>query len=96
MTLGVLLMLLGVQLWCVKSYMLTPKAARFVKQRIIEVEDAVADTSLPSYFNAAYAGTHYAAATGETGHSLTPPSWLKWAALFAGSVLVLQGAAIPK
>lgn len=98
MTVGVLLVLIGVQLYCVRSYHLSSKAAKFIKQRIIEVEDTVADTSNPAYSNIAYSNQYYGAAptNPSTSQEITPPSWLKWAALFAGSVLFLQGAAIQR
>ena len=45
MTAGVLLILIGVQLYCVSAYYITPAAAKFVKQRIIEVDEATGKAS---------------------------------------------------
>lgn len=99
MTAGFLLILVGIQLWCVKSYSITPKAAKFVQQRIMEVDEATAaEGNNRRFFSTAFSNPAYTggAAEPEKGKPFSPPSWLKWAALFAGSVLFLRGAAVPK
>ncbi len=99
MTAGILLVLIGVQLYCVRAYHISPAAAKFVKQRIIEVDEATAanPTTAP-YFSTGFFSQRYAAGAQSltSSQAVNPPSWLKWAALFAGSVLFLQGAALPK
>ncbi len=98
MTLGFFLILIGAQLYCVRSYLVTSKAAKFIKQRIIEVDDSATNGAAPQYSNSGYSNQYYGAAQAATtpAHEVTPPSWLKWAALFAGSVICLQGAAAPR
>lgn len=96
MTLGVLLIFLGIQLYCVRTYWVTPKAAQFVQRRIMEVDEATSDVTSGPYFSTSFSSARGANWTSSGGYALTPPSWIKWAALFAGSVLLLQGAMIPK
>ena len=97
MTVGILLILIGVQLYCVRTYYVTPSAAQFVKQRIIEVDEATsADSTTPFFATAFNRNPMNAGAQSAGSPAVNPPSWLKWAALFAGSVLVLQGAVLPK
>ena len=98
MTIGFLLILIGIQLYGVRTYYLTPQAAKFVRQRIIEVEDAsVADSASSQFFTTGYNRTTGDSSAEPTpNQEVLPPSWLKWAALFAGSVLLLQGATMPK
>jgi len=97
MTAGVLLILIGAQLYCVRTYYVTPSAAQFVKQRIIEVDEAAGESTAP-FFSTAFRLNRTGSGLQSIASSpaITPPSWLKWAALFAGTVLVLQGAVIPK
>lgn len=98
MTLGVLLILIGIQFYCVRTYWVTPKAAQFVQRRIMEVDEATSDNNTSPYFSTSYSAspTSGIATSGAGGYSISPPSWIKWAALFAGSVMLLQGATIPK
>ena len=99
MTVGIFLILIGVQLYCVRTYFITPTAAKFVKQRIIEVDEATAaDPKTSPYSATGFSNRLFGSGPQSVASSpeLSPPSWLKWAALFAGSVLVLQGAALPK
>jgi hypothetical protein len=98
MTLGLLLIMIGAQLYCVRSYHLTPKASTFLKQRINEVEGTIADASesSPRFFNTGFLTQNSARSNAAATSEITPPSWLKWAALFAGTVIFLQGAVLPK
>jgi hypothetical protein len=99
MTAGILLVLIGVQLYCVRTYFITPAAAKFVKQRIIEVDEATAaESTTAPFFSTGFANQRFGSGLQSIVGSpaISPPSWLKWAALFAGSVLVLQGSALPK
>jgi hypothetical protein len=95
MTIGFVLVLIGIQLYCVRSYSLTPQAAGFVQQRIMEVDQATSTETARPFFNTSFANS-FGGGSVAPSRDLTPPSWLKWAALFAGSVLILQGAALPK
>ncbi len=98
MALGFFLVLIGTQLYCVRSYFFTSQAAKFIQQRIIEVDDSRANDATSQFYNTGYSNQYYGAtqAAPSPAHEVTPPSWLKWAALFAGSVIFLQGAAAPR
>ncbi len=104
MTIGFLLMLIGIQFYCVQTYHVTPKVSKFIQDRLSEVDaDADARKMRPAnYFSTAYDNTFGYNPQNTIGSNdgfareLRPPSWLKWAALFAGAVVLLQGATLPK
>lgn len=108
MTIGILLILIGVQLYCVRTYVVSPKVAQFVRDRISEI-DAETDSlqtnqSQRGFLQTGFSGNQIPARNAQFGSSLnpgkptefTPPSWLKWASFFAGAVIFLQGATLSR
>ena len=79
LTLGIVILLLGVQLRFVESYTLTPKASEFVAKRL----ESSKTTEIASYDS-------YFPFTGPTPQkSITPPHWLGWSLISVGVVLIL-------
>lgn len=99
MTLGLFLIFLGVQVFMVKSYILTPEASRFVNERLEEPDRAINTSPYNNYnqspFNQAsfYQSSYQLSSSsyGFTQRSLTPPTWLCWPILFFGAVMFLHG-----
>lgn len=88
--LGMFVLLLGVQVRMVESYVLTPDATRFLAERS-------GNTSLAS---AASSPGQVLAASTPAGTMLRktvrPPEWLGWCLMSIGGVLVLHSLAMPK
>ena len=81
---GIVLLLLGLQLRTVDSYVLTPKATQFIHEKTREsgFRTAAGPYDLDSYLMAA----------GPVAKkTITPPRWLGWAAISVGAVLALHG-----
>ena len=83
---GVVVLLLGVQLRMVDSFLLTQPATQFLAERLKKPQ--VASTSAVPDF--------YQANTPVPRQLIKPPSWVGWALLSAGGVLVLQSLAMGK
>ena len=103
MTTGFLLMFVGLQFHAIKTYHLTPKASLFVDQRIEATANKdPSDAGLLQqnrFLSASYSNDYPSAinpAASRSPKTITPPHWFKWAALFAGAVLFLQGLATPR
>jgi hypothetical protein len=100
MTIGFLLVFFGAQLYAVKSFQLSPKVAKFVKDRMGELNDAAETAPAnrpPSIFPTGFNSSLPSTATGlAAAPVIQPPSWLRWAFLFSGVVLVLHGATLSK
>ncbi len=101
MTVGFLLIFLGAQLYAIKSYQLSPQVAKFVKDRMGELNesaDEIRGASTPSYLPTVFNGSGQAQSpAGQlAAPSFTPPSWMRWALLFSGVVIVLHGATLSK
>lgn len=81
---GVVLLLLGLQLRAVDSYVLSPKATRFIHEK---TRDSGFRTA-----NDPYNFDSYLMAAGPVAKkTITPPRWLGWAAISVGAVLALHG-----
>lgn len=101
MTIGFLLILFGAQLYAVKSYQLSPHVAKFVQDRMGELNASAEEAkgaSGPSYLPTVFSGNGGGQTAAVVGSApvVRPPSWLRWALLFSGVVLVLQGATLSK
>lgn len=105
MTIGILLMFVGLQLVAIQNYWLTPRASLFLEQQVDESQNNMDNfnSQTPQYVNASYDGLgsysnrqRMTQTTTITQKNFAPPPWLKWAALFAGAVLFLQGLATPR
>ena len=78
---GIILLLIGGQMYAVESYRLTPSATKFLAHNVG-----------PSPDTPRGALNHLMVNSG-TGvrETITPPGWLAWAAISAGSVLAAHG-----
>jgi len=88
--LGTLVLLLGVQVRMVDTYVLSPETTRFLAQRTGNANLASASQS-PGVFAAANAP-----ASASIRKSVRPPEWLGWCLLSIGAVLVLHSLAMPR
>ena len=84
--LGVVLLLLGGELRLVDSFVLTPKATKFLAEQT-DHPAAIASTALSTV-----AGTEPQLPS----KTLRPPEWVSWFLLSLGSVFVLQSWAMVK
>jgi hypothetical protein len=87
---GLVLLFLGIQVKCVESFVLTEKAATFVAKRMNKKESQTARPVMQSF----YAMTGGAA--NPQRRSFEPPTWLGWALISVGAVLVLHSLAMNK
>jgi hypothetical protein len=82
--LGLVVLLIGVQVRFVSSYVLNPKATKFLAER-------TGQSSSTSSFFAMTSGTDAA-----PRKVLQPPEWLGWCLMSVGAVLVLHSLALQK
>lgn len=82
---GVVLLLVGIQLRYVQSFVLSERATQFLAKRLQEVELASSDP-----------GTSMAAAAPVIKKRIEPPRWLGLALLSAGVVLAVHGMSLKK
>lgn len=104
LTLGFLLLLVGIKLNVIQSYQLTPSATRFWIERIEDPEVVMRNNlyqyTQPNAYNgnnvfqqASYANVASPALPQKV---LTPPTWICWPVFFLGAFLLLNGLAMPK
>lgn len=89
---GTLLLLIGIQLRLVDSFILTPKATQFVENKLRG--SGLGGTSLASRRSSYDYDSLLLSAGPRPTKSVRPPRWLGWAALSMGAVLVLHGLTI--
>ena len=87
--LGVMIILIGVQLRFVQSYVLTPRATQFIEAKIKKASLQTVDSYDPYDHFLIEAAPH-------EQRSFTPPRWLGWAMISVGAVLMLHGITIRK
>jgi hypothetical protein len=88
---GLVLLLVGIQLRMVDSYVLNEQATKFLAEKFgTRAQDAAAQTALPTLD----------LATGGAGsvpmRTVRPPIWLGWAFMSVGAVLVLHSLAMKR
>ena len=88
---GTLLLLIGIQLRMVDSFVLTPKASQFIESKMRGA--GLGGTSVSSRRSYDYDSLLLSAGP-QPQKSLRPPRWMGWAALSVGAVLVLHGLTI--
>jgi len=88
--LGALVLLLGIQVRMVDTYVLTPQATKFLAERSGNPTLASAASS-PGHFLAANSP-----ATPLLRKSIQPPEWLGWCFVSVGAVFVLHSLAMPR
>jgi hypothetical protein len=100
MTIGFLLIMMGIKLNMVESYVLSPTATKFWMERIEDPAVAMQNGYNPygqpaqyPLFQQASFGLRQAALPQKT---VTPPTYLCWPTFFFGFVLLLHGASIKK
>ncbi len=95
MTLGFVLIFLGVQLNLVESYELTPRFSNFLSEN-----GQMSDSALMKNqeFNSRYNQASYPKVNIDQSNiipgnvkTITPPTWLCWPVLFLGAVIFLHG-----
>ncbi len=86
---GLVVLLLGIQLRMVETFVLNERATQFLAQRMQQLRgnEVASAGSLPTLF---------AAQAPIARHRLQPPPWLGWALVSVGSVLVLHSLAMKK
>lgn len=104
MTLGFVLIFLGIQLAVVDSYLLTPRITHFLSQQESDAaQPAIVSNPIQRnpYRQVAFQplGSQrpvpgYEGAV--TQQRVTPPKWLCWPVLFCGTVVLLQGATMKR
>lgn len=87
---GALILLLGIQVRMVDTYVLTPQATKFLAERSGNVTLASAAES-PGQFLAANTP-----ATPLLRKTIQPPEWLGWCFVSVGAVFVLHSLAMPR
>jgi hypothetical protein len=84
--LGLVILLLGLQMRMVETFVLNEKASRFVAERLT-----------PAMSEADEGGRSYLASVGPTQRrTLRPPPWLGYALMSIGAVLILHSLAMKR
>ena len=102
MTTGILLVLIGIKLNLVESYLLTPMATRFWMERIedpsVAMKNGYNPYSQPESYPSLFQQASYAmsGAPALPQKVLVPPQWLCWPTLFLGFVMLLHGLSVRK
>ena len=81
---GLVVLLLGLQLRFVSSYVLNAEATQFLAERVGEPQATAA-----SFFN-------LTSTPGMDRKVIQPPEWLGWCLISVGAVLILHSLAMPK
>jgi protein-S-isoprenylcysteine O-methyltransferase Ste14 len=86
---GLVVFLLGIQMRLVDTFVLNERATQFLAQRIQQMKgQQIASASDVPTLLAAQAPVHK--------HRLHPPTWIGWAFVSVGSVLILHSLALKK
>lgn len=83
---GIVILLLGIQLRYVETFVLNERTTQFLAQRMKDA-DFVASNDV---------GTSLAATTPVAKKPITPPRWLGWSFVSIGSVVLLHSLAMKK
>ena len=87
--LGVFILLLGIQVRVVDTYVLSPEVTKFLAERSGTTVASASDS--PGAFLAANAPTNSL-----VRKSFQPPEWLGWCLMSVGAVLILHSLAMPR
>lgn len=82
--LGVVILLWGLQMRMVSSYVLTPEATRFLAER---TQSSSSDTAMLAFSSDMGVGPQ---------KTINPPQWAGWFSLSFGSVLILHSLGMKK
>lgn len=83
---GIFILLIGIQLRMVESYVLNEESTRFLME---QSED-------PTVQIVSKTSQLFPAAGPAPRKTIVPPQWMGWAAISLGSVLILHSLAMPK
>ena len=83
---AIFLLLLGVQLRMVSTYVLTPEATRFLAERAQQASDPTA----------AIAGAAASLPVSLPPKAVSPPDWLGWCLISVGAVLFFHSMAMTR
>ena len=84
--LGIVLLVVGVQLRYVESFVLTQKASEFIESNVKQAGFQHEETY----------DTFLLTAGPASKKTVTPPRWLGWALMSVGGVMLLHGATIQR
>jgi hypothetical protein len=86
---GLVIVMLGIQLRLVETYVLNERATQFVARRMQQIkgQHVASASELPTLFASSAPVAH---------ESMRPPKWLGFSLLSVGSVLVLYSLALKK
>ncbi len=107
MTIGILLILLGIKFNLVESYHLNAQATRFWMERIedpaVAQQQALQAGRLPSFQTSPQYNPYQQASYPQNGalgeipwqpKVIAPPAWLCWPVFFVGAVMLLHGLSL--
>lgn len=107
MTIGILLILMGIKFNLVESYQLSPQATRFWMERVedpaIAQQQALQANRFGGYQMPTYNPYQQASFPNQgivepvinwPPKVITPPSWLCWPVFFVGAVMLLHGLSL--
>lgn len=86
---GLVILLVGLQLRTVESYVLTQKASRFVQEKLSS-DNLLARDDPYGYRVRSYDSVMLSSGP-VTPQRVTPPRWLGWALISIGAVMILHG-----
>jgi len=88
---GIVILVLGIQMRVVESFVLTEDAGRFVAEKMDKIKKADAQSSTPAVMM-----IQAPSSITEPRRMITPPRWLGWALISIGAVLVLHSLAMKR
>ena len=98
MTIGFLMILIGIQLNIVKTYTLTERATHFWIEHLEEPPELnpVQEALNSPYSQASYSGDQQAnrPTVLVRAKQITPPDWICWPFIFVGVVFVIHGSVV--
>jgi hypothetical protein len=86
---GMLILMLGLQLRFVETFVLNERSTQFLAQRVQAWRQ-------PQMASAGSLPTMIAASGPVANHRVNPPKWLGWALVSVGSVLILHSLSLKK
>ncbi len=84
---GLILLFLGIQFRMVESVTLNAKTSEFIARRLRSGNSGTATDVVPSLLSSPPPASR---------RTITPPNWLGWCLVSAGSVLVLHSLVMPR
>lgn len=87
---GLVVLALGLQFRLVDTYVLNAEATKFAAEKFGTPQQQAATTTFIPTLESAGAGST------ATLRSVKPPTWLRWATISVGAVLILHSLAMPK